>query len=120
MCLLCTCTGCLCLHGSDLSLLHECLQLRVDQGEEGGKPKCHLSLALFSLLHCCPEKHNLVVELLAAGSRGSQSMNGIKRNYTNPWEIAHEWLSNNGSNSALGPRFLETEDGGTGHGCPPV
>lgn len=34
-------------------------------------------------------------------------MNGIKRNYTAPWETAHEWLSNNGSNSALGPRFLD-------------
>lgn len=46
-------------------------------------------------------------------------MNGIKRNYTNSWETAYEWLLNDGSDTTSGPGFLEMERtaGGTGHAC---
>lgn len=49
-------------------------------------------------------------------------MNGIKKNYTNLWETAYEWLLNDGSDTTLGLRFLEIGRmmGGTGHACPPV
>ena len=44
------------------------------------------------LVYCTTvqNKHDSVMELLAAGSWG-QSMNGIKRSYTNPWVMAFEW-----------------------------